>query len=626
MHVLTGIEAWLARKVGRIRAMKRALAAAVLLASALSAAAADRPRAGARHEQPRVAAEPPLYPTRSTEPIIFIWPPENMPLAASAEFILGSVSPATAPFKINGVPVQVHRDGGFLAFLPITPGTFTFRGELALSSVTTATAERRILVPVPAQPTAASELTIEPDSLTPRSDLDLRPGDWLTVRMKGTPGKPARFRVGKGPWQDMRAANAALGFYEGTRQIAHGEEFEPDAVEYELGKGWSSVKSAGTARVSASSRDSLVATVKEAAAGFVSVKTGPTNGFLSFPLPGTRLLVTGRENSALRVRLSESLAGWIDAKDVELSSGPAPRAVTGTIGIARTALGAAVKIGVSEKVAFDVEPSAALDALTVRLYNATGHTNWAVNEAPDFISEVRWRQEATDVVAVTVILKPGETAWGWWPAFDGGSLRLEIRRVPKISEYKPFAGITIMLDPGHMPTATGATGPLGTREMDANYAIALAVKGRLQRAGANVLMSRADPLHEVSLVDRPRQAVERGADLFVSIHNNAIPDGENPFAKPRGFSVFYYHPQSLALGRAVHEAYAGRIKLPDEGLRWGNLLVARQSAMPAILVENAYMIFPEQEAMLNDAAFRDELARALVEGLEKFLRSARRKP
>lgn len=588
--------------------MKRALAAALLLASAASAA----------------AAEPPLYPTRSTEPIIFIWPPENMPLAASAEFILGSVSPATAPFKINGVPVQVHRDGGFLAFLPITPGTFTFRGELALSSVTTATAERRIIVPVPSPPAATDALRIDPDSLTPRYDLDLRGGDWLTVRMKGTPGKPARYRVDKGPWREMRETSP--GAYEGIRQIGLGEEFEPARVHYELDPGWGSAKAEGAALVSASAANSLIATVKDAAAGYISVKTGPANGFLAFPLPGTRLLVTGRENSALRVRLSESLSGWVDSKDVDVSPGTPPRAVTGTIGITRTALGASVRIGVSEKIAFDVEPSVGLDALTIRLYNATGHTNWAVNEASDFISEVRWRQEATDVVAVTVILKPGEAAWGWWPTFDGGALRLEVRRAPKFSEYKPFSGVTIMLDPGHMPTATGATGPLGTREMDANYAIALAVKGRLQRAGANVLMTRADPLHEVSLVDRPKLAVERGADLFVSIHNNALPDGENPFAKPRGFSVFYYHPQSLALGRAVHEAYGKRIKLPDEGLRWGNLLVARQSAMPAILVENAYMIFPEQEALLNDAAFRDELARALVEGLEKFLRSARRKP
>jgi N-acetylmuramoyl-L-alanine amidase len=603
--------------------MKRALAAVLLLGLALPASA--RPRAAAVPEEPRIAAAPPLYPTRSTEPIVFIWPPENMPLAAENEFILGSVSPATAPFTINGVSVPVHRDGGFLAYLPISPGTFTFRAELALSSTTKATAERRILVPVPAQP-LPGKLGIDPASLSPRADLDLRAGDWLTVRMKGTPGKPARFRVGKGPWRDMRASNAALGLYEGTSQIALGEEFEPAAVEYELGKGWSSVKLSGAARVSASARDSLVATVKASTAGFVAVKTGPANGFLSFPLAGTRLMVTGRENSSLRVRLSDSLSGWVEARDVELSSGTAPRAVTGTIGVAKTPLGAAVKIGVSEKVAFDVEPSAGLDALTVRLYNAVGHTNWAVNEAPDFVQEVRWRQEASDVVAVTILLKPGEVLWGWWPSYDGGALRLELRRTPKISDYKPFAGLTVMLDPGHMPSATGSTGPLGTREMDANYAIAIAAKGRLEHAGAAVLMTRADPLHEVSLVDRPRQAVERGADLFVSLHNNALPDGENPAAKPRGFSIFYYHPHSLALGRAVHESFRGRIKLPDEGLRWGNLLVARQSAMPAILVENAYMIFPEQEALLNDPSFRDELARSLVEGLERFLRSARRKP
>lgn len=603
--------------------MKRVFAAALLLGLAASASA--RPAARPRPEEPKAPAAPPLYPTRSTEPIVFVWPPENMTLAADAEFILGSVSPSTGLFTINGVTVPVHRDGGFLAWLPVAPGTFTFRAELALSSSATATAERRILVPLPAQP-MTDGLAIDPASLSPRYDLDLRSGDWLTVRMKGTPGRPARYRIGKGPWLEMSAANAALGYYEAVRQIAPGEEFEPAPVEYELGKGWSSVKITGTARVSASTRDSLIATVKASTSGFVSVKTGPSNGFLSFPMTGTRLAVTGRENSSLRVRLSESLSGWIDAKDVELSSGIPPRAVTGTIGVSKTDRGAAVKIGLSEKAAFDLEPSAGLDALTVRLYNAVGHTNWVVNDAPDLVQEVRWRQEATDVAAVTILLKPGERLWGWWPSYEGGALRLEIRRIPRISEYKPFSGITIMLDPGHMPSATGATGPLGTREMDANFAIALAAKARLERAGASVLMTRADPLSEVSLVDRPKQAVERGADVFVSLHNNALPDGENPFSKPRGFSVFYYHPQSLELGRSVHEAYRRRIKLADEGLRWGNLLVARQSAMPAILVENAYMIFPDQEALLNDASFRDDLARALVEGLERFLLAARRKP
>ncbi len=604
--------------------MKRALAAALFALSALPAAA--RPRRQAYPAASEIPAGPPLYPTRSTEPIVFIWPPENMALAAEGEFILGSVSPATAPFSINGTPVAVHEDGGFLAWLPIAPGTFTFRGDLALSSTTVVTAERHILVPLPAAP-VPGKMAIDGASLFPKSDLELRGGDLLVARMKGTPGKPARFRLGKEPWQPMRAVNAALGTYEGMMLIPPGANFEPEVIEYELGGGWGSEKTKGTARISASAKPFPIATVKTSTAGYASVKTGPANGFLMFPLPGTRLPVTGRDGATLRVRLSDTLAGWIEAKDVEVSTSAAPpRAVTGTIGVAKTQLGATVKIGLSEKAAFDAEPSAGLDALTVRLYNATGHTNWMVNDAPEFVREIRWRQEATDVVAVTIILKEGEALWGWWPTYDAGSLRLELRRAPKISAYRPLAGIKIMLDPGHMPSATGATGPMGTREMDANYAIAVAAKARLEHEGAIVLMTRADPLQEVSLVDRPRQAVERGADIFVSLHNNALPDGENPFGKPRGFTVFHYHPQSLELSRAVHAAYLAGIKLPDEGARWGNLLVARQSGMPAILVENAYMIFPDQEAMLNDAAFRDDLARALTTGLENFLRSVRRKP
>ncbi|HAZ07146.1 MAG TPA: N-acetylmuramoyl-L-alanine amidase, partial [Elusimicrobia bacterium] len=144
----------------------------------------------------------------------------------------------------------------------------------------------------------------------------------------------------------------------------------------------------------------------------------------------------------------------------------------------------------------------------------------------------------------------------------------------------------------------------------------------LARDGAVVLVTRSSPTDEVSLIDRPRQAVDRGADLFVSLHNNALPDGSNPFAKPRGFTVFYYHPHSLALGRALHAAYKDKLPLPDEGLQWGNLLVARLSAVPAVLIENAYMILPDQEARLNDPAFRKDLAQAAAAGLRAFVLEA----
>lgn len=564
----------------------------------------------------------PLYAPRvSTEPITFVWPPEGMVLQADAEFVLGNVADPKAHFEINGQTVTVHKDGGFLAWLPISVGTFTFRAALDLSSGTVF-AERRIVVPPAATPLPDGELAIDASSLSPKADLELRAGDWWTVRMKATRRQRARFRLGKGPWQEMREGNPALGIYEAQMQVAAGEGFPPERVEYQIGSGWSASKVTGTARVSASLKPAMVAAVKANAAGFANVKTGPANGFLIFPQPGTRFLATGRENGSVRVALNSTLSGWIDAKDVELSTGAAaPHAVTGNIGVTGDAAGATVRISLSERVPFSVEENEALDGLTVRIFSATGHTNWVTYEGgTDFIDEVRWRQEATDTVAVTVRLKPGRKLWGWNGRYDAGSsLRLDLRRPPRIDRAKPLAGLKIMLDPGHMPSAPGATGPLGTKEMDANYAISQALGDILRHEGAFVLVTRSMTSDEVSLSDRHRQALERGADLFVSLHNNALPDGADPFAKPRGFTVFYYHTHSLAFGRAVHAAYAAKVPLPDEGLQWGNLYVARLTAIPSILIENAHMIVPDQEARLNDPAFRKTLAQAAAAGIRAFV-------
>ena len=598
-----------------------ACAAALLgLAAAASAAPDPKPRGESPRESVQSAVVP-LHPPRvSTEPITFVWPPEGMPLSAEGEFILGNVADPKAHFAINGQTVPVHADGGFLAWLPVSAGTFTFRAELALS-LGVAVAERRIFVPPPQAPLPDGPVAIDPASLAPKADLELRAGDWWTARMKATRGKPARMRVGSGPWREMRETNPRLGIYEGVFQVAPGERFDPAPIEYQVDAGWSAPRVKGTARVSATTRAPAVATAKANAAGFLSMKTAPGAGFLVFPPPGTRMLVDGRDGDSVRVALGPGLSGWLDAKDVELSTTTfPPRAETGNIGVTETPAGASIRIALSERVPFEVVEDAARETACVRIFSAVGHTNIVSFEGGgDFVDQVRWRQEATGVVAVTVSLKAGRKLWGWNARYDGGaSLRLDLRRPPRVNRRRPLEGLKVMLDPGHMPSAPGATGPLGTREMDANYAIAEAAAELLRREGALPLLTRGATTEEVSLVDRPKQAVDRGADLFVSLHNNALPDGTNPFAKPRGFTVFYYHPHSLALGRAVHDAYAKAALVPDEGLLWDNLLVARLSAVPAILVENAYMILPEQEALLNQPPFRDKLARALVSGLKAF--------
>jgi len=60
-------------------------------------------------------------------------------------------------------------------------------------------------------------------------------------------------------------------------------------------------------------------------------------------------------------------------------------------------------------------------------------------------------------------------------------------------------------------------------------------------------------------------------------------------------------------------------KLPDYGLYHGNLAVNRPTQYPAVLVECAFMIIPEQEALLKRDDFQDDIAKAITEGIKEFL-------
>lgn len=572
---------------------------------------------------PTRAAELPLYPQRSTAPIIVVWPPEGavMPAGIEGEFIFGSVIDPKSRFQINGQTVGVHRNGAFLAWLPVKPGTFTFECSLALPSATTAYL-RAVQVPAPAAVLPPRPLSIDETFLQPKADAQLRPGDWLTLRMRASPGHPAQYRLGRQKPLPMRETSPGL--YEAIRLIGPEDVLEPSPVEYRLGGGWERARATGQAKISLTS--ALVPAVVRSTS---PIKTGPSNGYMIFPLSGTKLLTSGRLGSDVRIQLSPSHEGWMAAKDLEFfPDAPPPRAVTGAISVAGEPASSVVRIALSEKVPFDVEEAEDLGGLTVRLFYTDAHSNWIVYDSADgFIDSIRWRQESAGVVAVTIRLAQGQTLWGWQPSFEGGALKLELRKPPILAAAPAsvFRKVKIMLDAGHMPSAPGSVGPMGTKEMDANYAIAKAAGKLLSNEGALTTLTRATTDHEVSLVDRPRLAVEQNVDLFVSLHNNALPDGENPFAKPRGFSVFYYHPHSLALGKAVYRSYAKRVPLPGEELRYGDLHVARLSAVPAILVESAYMIIPAQEEKLNDNAFRSTLARAIVEGLRQFLEKERQR-
>jgi N-acetylmuramoyl-L-alanine amidase len=99
-----------------------------------------------------------------------------------------------------------------------------------------------------------------------------------------------------------------------------------------------------------------------------------------------------------------------------------------------------------------------------------------------------------------------------------------------------------MLDAGHSKDS-GAVGPTGFAEKDANLLIARQLKSILESRGAEVLMTRTGN-EDVPLVNRPDTILKENVDLSVSIHNNALPDGINPF-KNNGTSAYYYFPKAV---------------------------------------------------------------------------------
>ena len=130
----------------------------------------------------------------------------------------------------------------------------------------------------------------------------------------------------------------------------------------------------------------------------------------------------------------------------------------------------------------------------------------------------------------------------------------------------------------------------------------------------------------MTLQQRYEHALRNQAHIFVSLHYNAFPETVNPLIRPRGFQVYYTYPHSFDLANAMHKAYTKHVPLADNGMISNNVLfIPRISEMPSILVESAYLMFPEQEEIARTKEGRSKLVTALKAGILDFFRSVNTK-
>lgn len=550
-----------------------------------------------------------------------VQPYENQKIPfVTSSFVFGSVVPATASLTINGVPVKPYKNGGFITMIPFQEGNFRIEA-VADDGVSTATVTRMVQVAAAAKSFPIDHGKIEP--LSPRTRFVLRPGDVFDVSFQAAPGGTATFRIeGKTDEFPMREVPGPVaGIYKGLYKIQANDTFEGDDILFYLKRadGHKIHQKAGA----------QFTVQRRSVPRFIELKerttllTGPgaDYGYNMFLLDGVRLEVTGEWGDFYRVYVGSTDDGWIrKSAAIELPAGTAqPRSVSRNIRIDTTTSSTILELPLQYRHAHKVEELTNPARLQIVLFGVVADTDRIrYKSKKSVIKEVTWLQNNSDTCTLDIKLKQNQL-WGYDVRYEGTKLVVEIRHAPNSEGAKGLRGLTVAVDAGHSPQSYGTIGPWGNTEASVNLAAAKVVRKELERRGATVVMIQ-DGSRDMSLQDRTDLAWKERAQLYISLHCDAVEDGVDP-RDTEGFSVHYYHPQSRAFAEEVYKLYGANSGMKDQGLWRSNLSVCRMTQMPSLLLEMGFLVLPETEEKLVSPSFHQTVANIIANAISNFVKS-----
>jgi N-acetylmuramoyl-L-alanine amidase len=181
----------------------------------------------------------------------------------------------------------------------------------------------------------------------------------------------------------------------------------------------------------------------------------------------------------------------------------------------------------------------------------------------------------------------------------------------------PRGRFRVVIDPGHGGPDPGAVGIDGLRETDVVLDVSLQVARLLQARGVQVLLTRTSEV-DVDLPPRVSLANSSGADVFVSLHANAL-SMDRPDVN--GIETFYFAGgRSQSLAEAIQQQLmAISPGTPDRGARPGRFFVIRRTVMPSALAEMGFVTGEVDAPRLADPAYRRRLAQAVAAGILNYL-------
>jgi N-acetylmuramoyl-L-alanine amidase len=248
-----------------------------------------------------------------------------------------------------------------------------------------------------------------------------------------------------------------------------------------------------------------------------------------------------------------------------------------------------------------------------------------------------------------------EIAWNGYRLFLGEPVAAQGRRL-KISGVDRRTALLPLLDPSSVPppgalrviaidaghgghdVGTG-NARLGVVEKTFTLDVARRLEACLRPQGYRIVLTRADDRY-VGLPDRPAIANRAGADLFVSIHFNSLPNNgriggvetyaltpagvRSTAAAARGADDRIVHPGNrqdhwnTVLCAAIHRQLVDRLRAPDRGMKRARFAVLRTIRCPAVLVEAGFLSNETEARKIRTPAYRQHIAQAIAAGIHDY--------
>lgn len=220
---------------------------------------------------------------------------------------------------------------------------------------------------------------------------------------------------------------------------------------------------------------------------------------------------------------------------------------------------------------------------------------------------------------------------------------------PGLGVSVPATPKVIALDPGHGGRFAGTENQrLGLQEKHLALDVAQRLKKLLEAAGYQVVMTRtADtelaPSLEADIALRGEIANRAGADLFVSLHFNSLPND----SRTSGSEIYTFSPAgqrssnswgngrddaeasaspvnrhdhwSVVLAQAIHRNVLATLKTNDRGKKINQLGALRRLDCPGVLVESAFLSNDTEARRVATPAFRQQIAEAVAAGVRDYV-------